>query len=72
LTHFQLESRKNTIEIELKERLHRRRDELKTRIEALEEPDDEDSSVNDLETKTKELRTLHLSIQTLTKKLSGV
>jgi len=52
--------------------MHRRRDELKTRIEALEEPDDDDSSANDLETKAKELRALQSTIHTLTKKLSGM
>ncbi|KAJ7752052.1 structural maintenance of chromosome protein 3 [Mycena metata] len=63
-----LEGRKNAIEIELNERLRRRRDELKAKVDELGEPDDDSASADDLETRTRELRTLNKSIQSLTKK----
>jgi structural maintenance of chromosome 3 (chondroitin sulfate proteoglycan 6) len=71
LTSFQLEGKKNAIEIELNERLRRRRDELKSKIDELGEPGDDSSSADDLESRTRELRTLNNSIQTLTKKTQG-
>lgn len=68
---MKLETQKNTLEIELKERLRRRREELRLKLEALEEPDEDSSSLNDLESRTRELRTLNASIQTMTKKVQG-
>ena len=68
---MQLESRKNTLEIELKERLRRQREELQARLDALGEPDEE-SSTDDLEKRTRELRSLNNSIQTLGKKVQGL
>lgn len=69
---LQLEGRKNAIEIELNERLRRRREELQSSIEALGEPEDGDSSsANDLDARTRELRVLNNSIQSLTKKAQG-
>ncbi|KAJ7489905.1 structural maintenance of chromosome protein 3 [Mycena galericulata] len=68
-----LEGKKNAIEIELNERLRRRRDELKSKLDELGEPGDGDSpSADDLETRARELRTLNKSIQTLTKKTQGM
>ncbi|KAJ7684992.1 structural maintenance of chromosome protein 3 [Mycena polygramma] len=67
-TKNKLEGKKNAIEIELNERLRRRRDELKSKIDELGEPGDDSSSADDLESRTRELRTLNNSIQTLTKK----
>ncbi|KAJ6623432.1 RecF/RecN/SMC [Mycena sp. CBHHK59/15] len=62
-------SKKNAIEIELNERLRRRRDELKSKLNELGEPGDGDSSpAEDLESRARELRTLNNSIQTLTRK----
>ncbi|KAG5634871.1 hypothetical protein H0H81_000460 [Sphagnurus paluster] len=63
-----LESKKNQIEIELNERLRRRREELQGRIEGLADPEDGDASANALESKTRELRALNKSIATLTNK----
>ncbi|KAJ6547371.1 RecF/RecN/SMC protein [Mycena capillaripes] len=63
-----LEGKKNAIEIELNERLRRRRDELKSKIDDLGEPGEDSSSADDLESRTRELRTLNNSIQKLTKK----
>ncbi|KAJ7738464.1 structural maintenance of chromosome protein 3 [Mycena maculata] len=66
-------SKKNAIEIELNERLRRRRDELKSKLDELGEPGDGDSpSADDLESRARELRTLNKSIQTLTKKAQGM
>jgi structural maintenance of chromosome 3 (chondroitin sulfate proteoglycan 6) len=66
---MQLEGKKNAIEIELNERLRRRRDELKTKLDELGELGDGDSSsADDLESRVRELKTLNTSIQTLTKK----
>ncbi|KAJ7109178.1 RecF/RecN/SMC [Mycena epipterygia] len=65
-------SKKNAIEIELNERLRRRRDELKFKLDELGDPADGDSSsADDLEARARELRTLNTSIQTLTKKTQG-
>lgn len=68
----QLEGRKNTMEIELKERLQRRREEIRSRLEALEEPEDAASSASDLESRERELRSLNNSIQSMSKKLQGM
>ncbi|KAF8212443.1 RecF/RecN/SMC protein [Mycena galopus ATCC 62051] len=66
-----LEGKKNAIEIELNERLRRRRDELNLKIDELGQPGDDESSADDLESRTRELRTLNKSIQTLTTKTAG-
>ncbi|CAA7266004.1 unnamed protein product [Cyclocybe aegerita] len=55
----ELEGRKNTLEIELKERLQRQREEVKLKLETLEELSDDSTSANDLEARTRELRTLN-------------
>ncbi|THU99128.1 RecF/RecN/SMC protein [Dendrothele bispora CBS 962.96] len=61
--------KKSTIEIELNERLRRRREELRLKIDALAIAEgDEAASVDDLEARTRELKALNLSIQTLTRK----
>jgi structural maintenance of chromosome 3 (chondroitin sulfate proteoglycan 6) len=63
-----LESRKSFVEIELNERLRRRRQELKIKLEMLNETNGDPSSSDDLGTRTRELRALKSSIETLTKK----
>ncbi|KAJ7098111.1 structural maintenance of chromosome protein 3 [Mycena belliarum] len=68
-----LEGRKNAIEIELNERLRRRRDEIKSKLDELGEPVDGDvSSADDLESRARELRTLNTSIKTLTTKTQAM
>lgn len=64
-----MEGRKNAVEIELKERLQRRREEFRLKLEALEEPEDDSSSGNDLEARTRELKVLNSSIDSMGKKL---
>jgi structural maintenance of chromosome 3 (chondroitin sulfate proteoglycan 6) len=60
------------IEIELNERLRRRREELRLKIDALALAEgDEAASADDLEARTRELKTLNNSIQALTKKSQG-
>lgn len=68
-----LESKKSAIEIELTERLRRRREELKNKIDSLDEQDDSQlgDPENDLEGKKRELKALAKSIDTLTKKTTG-
>ncbi|KAF9524116.1 structural maintenance of chromosome protein 3 [Crepidotus variabilis] len=69
----ELEGKKNTLEIELKERLKRRREELSIKLDALEEPAaDEGSSIHDLESRTRELKTLNTSIDNLKKRIQGI
>ncbi|RDB15230.1 Chromosome segregation protein sudA [Hypsizygus marmoreus] len=64
-----LESRKNAVEIELNERLRRRREELHAKVESLGEPGDGDTSSADaLESRIRELKSLNNSIATLTKR----
>ncbi|KAF9066420.1 structural maintenance of chromosome protein 3 [Rhodocollybia butyracea] len=68
-----LESKKNSIEIELNESLRRRREELRSRIDLLAESEGEVSgSADDLEARIKELQTLEVSIASLTKKTQGM
>lgn len=70
--YLQLESRKDAIEIELNERLRRRYGELKAKIEALAEPEGNDSSSADnLEARTRELRSLNNAIEALRKRVQG-
>ncbi|KAG5642310.1 hypothetical protein DXG03_003030, partial [Asterophora parasitica] len=66
-----LEGEKNHIEIELNERLRRRKEELHSKIEALGEPEDGDASVDALESKTRELKALNKSIATLSSRAEG-
>ena len=60
------------LEIELNESLRRRREELRGKIESLGEAEVGDSSaVEDLESRTRELRALGNSIEGLNKKMQG-
>jgi len=68
----QVEGKKSAIEIELNERLRRRREELRLKIDALAIAEgDEAASADDLEARTRELKTLNNSIQALTRKTQG-
>ncbi|KAJ2929838.1 hypothetical protein H1R20_g7273, partial [Candolleomyces eurysporus] len=67
----ELEAKKNALEIELKERLLKRQEDIQARLDALGEGED-DSSVDDLEARQRELRSLNHSIQSLTKKVQGM
>ncbi|KAJ3807263.1 RecF/RecN/SMC [Lentinula lateritia] len=60
-----LESKKNAIEIELNERLLRRREEIQTRIDLLAEPEASDTA-DDLEARLKELESLDHAITSWT------
>ncbi|TFK63131.1 structural maintenance of chromosome protein 3 [Pluteus cervinus] len=68
----ELEGRKNAVEIELNERLRRRKEELKHKLESLAEGEDLDATVDDLDAKTRELRGLNSSVQSLTKKAQAM
>jgi structural maintenance of chromosome 3 (chondroitin sulfate proteoglycan 6) len=69
---LQLDSRKNSLEIELNESLRRRRIELQTKIETLGEAENgESSAAEDLDSRIRELKALNSSIQTLMKKSHG-
>jgi hypothetical protein len=69
----QLESRKNSLEIELNEKLRRRRLEIQTKLESLGEVDGiETPSIDSLEARTRELRKLDNSIATLQEKTRGM
>jgi structural maintenance of chromosome 3 (chondroitin sulfate proteoglycan 6) len=70
-SYSQLEAKKNAIEIELKERLLKRQEDIQARLDALGEGED-DSSADDLEARQRELRGLNSSIQSLTKKVQGM
>ena len=60
------------LEIELKESLRRRREELLSKIERLGEAEVGDASAaEDLETRNRELKTLNGTIEGLQKKLQG-
>jgi structural maintenance of chromosome 3 (chondroitin sulfate proteoglycan 6) len=68
----QLEGRKNALEIELNEKLKRRRDELQSALEALDVAENDGSqSVDNLAIRTRELKNLHTSIATLQERISG-
>ena len=68
----QIGSRKNILQIELNENLRRRREELRAKIEALGIPDDGDATAaDDYEARTRELKALNTSIESLTKKVQG-
>ncbi|KAF5351584.1 hypothetical protein D9758_007209 [Tetrapyrgos nigripes] len=65
----EVEGKKSAIEIELNERLRRRREELRLKIDALALAEgDEVASADDLEARTRELKTLNNSVKALTKK----
>jgi structural maintenance of chromosome 3 (chondroitin sulfate proteoglycan 6) len=66
-----LESQKNTIDIELNERLRRRENELRMRLENMAEDEDGENPTDDLETRKRQLKALNKSIDTLTKKTEG-
>lgn len=69
----QLGSRKTLMEIELSEKLRRRRDELRSKIETLDGAEEGDSNTaEDLDARIRELKTLSTSIDSLTQKLKGV
>ncbi|TFK38980.1 structural maintenance of chromosome protein 3 [Crucibulum laeve] len=69
----QLEGRKNSVEIELNERLRRRLGELESKLEALGESDSDDTSTaEDLDSRIRELKSLNNSIQTLSKKVQAM
>lgn len=69
---LQLESQKNTIEIELKESLRRREEDIQARLEVLGEPaDDGTTTADDLGSRTRELRGLNSSIDSLTRRVKG-
>lgn len=72
MNFFQLEGRKNMIEIELKERLRRRKEEIRFKLDAIEERDVDSSSADDLESRTRELKSLNASITSLNKKIAGM
>lgn len=67
----ELESQKDRIEIELNESLKRRKDEVQLKLDALGQVDGEETSVNDLASKEKELKLLDISIKSLTEKVQG-
>ncbi|KAF8989039.1 P-loop containing nucleoside triphosphate hydrolase protein [Cyathus striatus] len=72
-TRSGLEGRKNSVEIELNERLRRRRQELQSKLESLGEPDTGDgSSPDNLESRSRELKSLQTSIQNLTKSVQRI
>ncbi|KDQ62155.1 hypothetical protein JAAARDRAFT_450484 [Jaapia argillacea MUCL 33604] len=65
----ELGTRKSLIEIELGENLKKRRDELRDKIQSFGDADTGDaSSVGDLEARTRELKNLNSSIDSLTKR----
>ena len=66
-----LESQKNALEIELNEHLRRRREEIRAKHESLDESEDNSTSPDALESRTRELRSLEKSIVNLTKKNEG-
>jgi structural maintenance of chromosome 3 (chondroitin sulfate proteoglycan 6) len=69
---YQFESQKNAVEIELKESLRRREEDLQTKLEALGDPaDDGITTSDDLESRTRELRALNASIDSLTRRVKG-
>ena len=73
MSFHQLASRKNGIEIELNESLRRRRTELQTKIDQLGEAEAGDASSDEaLAARTRELKALNTSIETLRKKSQGM
>jgi len=64
---------KNIIQIELNESLRRRRDELRSQIEGLGEPDVGDANTaDDLQVRTHEISSVNNAINVLTKKVQGL
>lgn len=69
---WQVESQKNAIEIELKESLRRREEDIQTKLEGLGDPDDDGTTTaDDLESRTRELRALCTSIESLARRVKG-
>jgi structural maintenance of chromosome 3 (chondroitin sulfate proteoglycan 6) len=69
----QLGRSKNIIQIELNESLRRRRDELRSQIEGLGEPEVGDANAaDDLKVRTHEFTSVNNAISTLTKKVQGL
>ncbi|KAA1469211.1 RecF/RecN/SMC protein [Dentipellis sp. KUC8613] len=72
-TKNDLGSQKNLIQIELNESLRRRRDELRSKLDALGEPAAGDANAaDDLEARTRELRTLNTSIESQTRRVQDM
>lgn len=68
----QLGSQKSLIEIELNERLRRKREEIQANLESLGEADSGSAfSAEDFESRSRELRILNASIQDQQKKAAG-
>ncbi|THH18649.1 hypothetical protein EW146_g2367 [Bondarzewia mesenterica] len=68
-----LGSQRNIIQIELNENLRRRREELRLKIEALGLPEDGDgTAANDLEVRSRGLRSLNTSIESLGKRVQDM
>jgi structural maintenance of chromosome 3 (chondroitin sulfate proteoglycan 6) len=64
---------KNIIQIELNESLRRRRDELRSQIEGLGDPEVGDvNAADDLQVRTHEINSVNNAINTLTKKVQGL
>ena len=60
------------IQVEINENLRRKRDELRTKIEALGEPEAGDATAGeDLETHTRQLQALNANIDNTTKRIRG-
>lgn len=68
---LQLESDKEMLEIELEEKLRRRRDELRGKIEAINAGGPQQSQATDVATRKAELKRLHKRVEDLTAKLDG-
>jgi structural maintenance of chromosome 3 (chondroitin sulfate proteoglycan 6) len=69
----QLGRSKNIIQIELNESLRRRRDELRSQIEGLGDPEIGDvNAADDLQVRTHEISSVNNAINTLTKKVQGL
>lgn len=68
---LQLESCKNLLEIELDEKLRRRRDELRGKIDTFSTSGQQQSTVEDIDGRKAELKQLRKQIDDLTAKLDG-
>ncbi|KAI0058717.1 RecF/RecN/SMC protein [Artomyces pyxidatus] len=72
-TKNELGRTKNMLQIELNEKLRRRREELRSKVEGLGQPEAGDANAaDDLEVRTRELKTLNSSIELLTKRLQDM
>lgn len=68
---FQLATKKSLLEIELNERLRRRREELRGKIESYEVAGPANDQNEDIAARKQELKRLERSIDELTEKLDG-